>query len=338
MKIAVDAMGGDWAPQEIIKGAIQAASALDVNIALVGNPEEISAAGKEVGLPVPGVEVVPARQKVEMGDQPAYALRHKKESSLAVAASLVRSGDAGALVSAGNTGAAMAFSLRNFGRLPGVDRPGIAIPFPTTEGFCIFIDGGANLEAKPRYLLQFAQMGSLYAQHVLGREDPKVALLNVGLEAEKGTSVLQEGYKLLAASQLNFTGNIEGRDLPFGVADVVVTDGFSGNLILKFAEGFGAALMDMLKSEVKEGGLGVRLGAYLAGPVFRGLKARMSYEEYGGALLLGLKHPTVICHGSSNAKAIFNAIRVAKGSLIQDVAGRISMLLQKELQESSEKQ
>ena len=213
MKIAVDAMGGDLAPREIVKGAVQASEVLGVRIALVGNPEEIAAVIKEAGLPTHNVEVIPARQKVEMADQPVFALRHKRESSLAVAAKLVKEGDAGALVSAGNTGATMAFSLNHFGRLPGVDRPGIAIPLPTTQGHCIFIDGGANLEAKPRYFLQFAQMGSLYVQHVLGWKEPKVALLNVGSEPEKGTAVLQQAYKLLAASKLNFIGNIESRDI-----------------------------------------------------------------------------------------------------------------------------
>ncbi len=336
MKIAVDAMGGDWAPREIVKGAVQAAATLGARILLVGNPDQIAALETEVGLPAPGVEVIPAWQQVEMSDKPVYALRHKKESSLAVAAALVRNGDAGALVSAGNTGATMAFSLRNFGRLPGVDRPGIAIPMPTTRGYCMFIDGGANLEAKPRYLLQFAHMGSLYVQSVLGWKHPKVALLNVGSEPEKGTAVLQDAYKLLNASGLNFIGNIESRDILSGVADVVVTDGFSGNLILKFAEGLATALLDMLKTEIKQSGLGVQLGAYLTRPAFQNLKKRMNYEEYGGALLLGLNHPTVICHGSSRARAIFNAIRVAQESLSQNVTGKIADLMREEPEGSRE--
>lgn len=332
MRIAVDAMGGDLAPQEIVKGAVQAATSLGVEIALVGQPSELEAVAREAGLPAPGVEIVAASQKVEMTDHPSSVLRQKKDSSLALAAALVQKGDAEALVSAGNTGATMAFSLFSFGRLPGVERPAIAIPFPTTRGFCVLIDGGANVEVKPRYLLQFAQMGSLYAQNVLGWSNPKVALLNIGFEPEKGTPTLQEAYKLLTASQLNFVGNIESRDLPFGQAEVVVTDGFSGNLILKLAEGLGIAIMDMLKAEIAGSGLDVKLGAYLARSAFRGLKTRISYEEYGGALLLGLNHPTVICHGSSRARAIFNAIRVAKESLEQDVAGKIAALMQLESQ------
>ncbi|NMA55095.1 MAG: phosphate acyltransferase PlsX [Firmicutes bacterium] len=327
MRIAVDAMGGDWAPYEVVKGAVKAAATLDTDILLVGNPNEITALEAGLDLSGPRIQVIPARQKVDMSDQPAYALRHKKESSLGVAASLVRNGAADALVSAGNTGATMAFSLRNFGRLPGINRPGIAIPMPTVSGYCLIIDGGANLEVKPRYLLQFAQMGSLYAQSVLGRKNPKVALLNVGQEANKGTLTLQQAYSLMLESEINFIGNIESSDILFGVADVVVTDGFSGNLLLKFAEGLAAALMQMLKTEIQQGQLAMRLGAYLTRPALKSLKQRLDPEEYGGALLLGLKYPAVICHGSSRARAIYNGIRVAQEALIQNVAGKISELV-----------
>ncbi|HKM39076.1 MAG TPA: phosphate acyltransferase PlsX [bacterium] len=338
MNIAVDAMGGDWAPMEVVKGAIQAAKTTDVNILLVGNPEEIVALEPDIDNYAPALQIVAASDKVEMTDKPAFALRHKRESSLAVAASLVRDGDASALVSAGNTGATMAFSLRNFGRLPGVNRPGIAIPLPTASGFCILIDGGANLTVKPQYLLQFAQMGSLYVQCVHGRNNPVVALLNVGPEPDKGTPLLQEAYELLNGSELNFKGNIESSDILSGAADVVVTDGLSGNLLLKFAEGLGSSLMDMLKSEIEHSGLGVKIGALLTRPVLKALKKRMDPDEYGGALLLGLKHPTVICHGSSQAPAIFNGIRVAQDALFQNITGKITALLQTQPEESREQQ
>jgi glycerol-3-phosphate acyltransferase PlsX len=336
MKIAVDAMGGDLAPLEMVKGAALAVSSLGIKIALVGRPDEIERVAGEAGLLASGVEIVPASQKVQMSDHPTLALRRKKDSSLAVAVKLIKKGEAQALVSAGNTGATMAFSLFGLGRLPGVDRPAIAAPFPTTRGYSLLIDAGANVEVKPRYLLQFAQMGSLYVETVLGWNKPKVALLNIGSEPEKGTPVLQEAYKLLSSSKLNFIGNIESRDLPLGLSDVVVTDGFSGNLVLKLAEGLSAALMEMLKTEIDTLGFSTKIGAHLTRPAFRGLKKRMSYEEYGGAQLLGLKHPVVICHGSSNSQAIVNAIRVAKEAVQEDVTKRIAALIEQESDESEE--
>lgn len=325
MKIAVDAMGGDYAPLEVVRGAVAAARTDGAEVILVGDPTEIDRVGREAGLPCPGVEVVPASQKVEMGEHPAAALRQKKDSSLAVAAHLVREGRAGALVSAGNTGAAMAFSLFTWGRLAGIERPAIAAPFPTVEGFAVLIDAGANAEVKPRYLLQFAQMGSVYAESVYGRVRPRVGLLNVGTEKEKGTPALQEAYKLLAESDLNFVGNVEGRDVPLGIADVIVCDGFTGNILLKFAEGLAGGLMHLLKKELL-GSPRTKLGAYLARPAFTALRRRMDYTEYGGAPLLGLKGLTIISHGSSNAAAIRNAIRVARESLERDVCGKIAAL------------
>ncbi|MDK2927131.1 MAG: phosphate acyltransferase [Bacillota bacterium] len=327
MKIAVDAMGGDFAPLEVVRGAVAAARAGEAEILLVGEPGAIEAVGAEAGLPCPGVEVVAARERVAMGEHPAEALRHKKDSSLAVGARLVKEGRAGALVSAGNTGAAMAFSLFTLGRLPGVERPAIAAPFPTTRGFAVLIDAGANVEVKPHYLLQFAQMGSLYAASVLKRAHPRVGLLNVGAESGKGTPVLQEACRLLTASGLNFIGNIEGRDVPLGAADVIVCDGFSGNVLLKFAEGLAEGLFSLLKQELLAG-FSTRAGAYLARPALKRLKAKMDYAEYGGAPLLGLKGLTIISHGSSDARAIHNAIRAARESLEQDVVGKIAALAQ----------
>jgi len=325
VKIAVDAMGGDYAPLEVIKGAVAAARAGEAEIILVGDPAEIEQVGREAGLPCPGIEVVPASQKVEMGEHPAAALRQKKDSSLAVGARLVKEGRAGALVSAGNTGATMAFSLFTLGRLPGIERPAIAAPLPTVRGFAVLIDAGANAEVKPRYLLQFAQMGSIYVEATFGRARPRVGLLNVGAEEEKGTPELQEAYRLLAASGLNFVGNVEGRDVPLGAADVIVCDGFTGNVLLKFAEGLAEGLFTLLKGELVAS-VGGRLGAYLAGPAFRRLRKKMDYAEYGGAPLLGLKGLTIISHGSSDARAIRNAIRVARESLKQDVIGKIAQV------------
>ncbi|NLY51258.1 MAG: phosphate acyltransferase PlsX [Firmicutes bacterium] len=335
MRVALDAMGGDNAPREIIRGALLAARSERVEIILVGDPAEIEKVGKEEGLPYPGIQVVPASQRVEMDEQPSTVVRQKKDSSLGVAARLVKEGKAEALVSAGNTGAAMAFALFTWGRLPGIERPAIAVPFPTLVGVTVLLDVGANVEVKPRYLLQYAQMGSVYAENVLGIKKPRVGLLNVGTEKTKGTAISQEAYELLESSGLNFSGNLEGRDIPLGTADVVVCDGFCGNVVLKFTEGLAEGFFTLLRRELARNWR-TKLGAYLVKPALRGLKKRMDYSEYGGAPLLGLKGTAIISHGASDAKAIANAIRVARESWEQDVTGKIALLGEKKSRAGSE--
>lgn len=312
MRIAVDAMGGDHAPGEIVRGALQAARDFRVSVVLVGREyevrrvlEEDSASDIEAL-----VEVVPASEVIEMGEHPASAVRHKRDSSLVVAARLVKDGRCDAMVSAGNTGAAMAASLFAYGRIRGVDRPAIGGPMPTTQGHTLIVDAGANADVKARHLLQFAQMGSVYLSSTEGIAKPRVGLLNIGEEPNKGNELSLEAHALLALSGLNFIGNIEGRDVSRGKADVVVCDGFVGNVVLKFAEGVGSALFDIIRAEASRS-LGSRVGALLMRPAFRSVKKVFDYSEYGGAPLLGLNGLTIISHGSSKAKAIRNAVRAA---------------------------
>lgn len=309
MKIAVDAFGGDYAPEQIVAGALEASAMHGIEVLLVGDEATLRplVANKEGS---DGVEIVHATQVIGMDEAPVEAVRKKKDSSLTVAASLVKSGAAGGMISAGSTGAAMAASLLGIGRIKGVERPAITSLMPTLTGVCLLADVGANVDCRPSQLVQFGQMGSIYAEKVLGVQNPKVGLLNVGEEPTKGNEAAQKAYQVLQNSSLNFIGNIEGREIPKGHVDVVVCDGFVGNIVLKFAEGLGSALFGMMKEEFTKTTL-TKLGALLLKPGLRQIKKRMDYTEYGGAPLLGVNGISIIAHGSSNAKAIRNAIRVA---------------------------
>jgi len=311
MRIAVDAMGGDYAPGEIIRGAVAAARQGEGEIILVGREEVIAAELEKIGHRIENVRIVHAPEVITMEDQPALALRRKRRSSIGVATELVKGGEAQALVSAGSTGAQMAAALLTLGRVPGIMRPAIATIVPTIAGGKLILDVGANVDCRPRHLLQFAQMGAIYAERILGLARPRVGLLNIGTERTKGNELTLATYDLLAASELNFIGNVEPRDIPLGVADVVVCDGFVGNSILKFGEGLAAALLTMLRQELAHRPL-ARAGAALALPALRSLWRKLDYAEYGGAPLLGVKGVSLVCHGSSKARAIENAIRVAR--------------------------
>ncbi|MTV47663.1 phosphate acyltransferase PlsX [Heliobacillus mobilis] len=312
MRIALDAMGGDHAPEEIVKGAIEAASEMDINILLVGRPEAIEPLLQQAPATVrKRIEIVAASEVIAMDESPATALRKKKDASIVVATRLVKEGKAEALVSAGSTGAQMAASLLGLGRISGIDRPAIATILPTLEGGKLLLDVGANAEAKPKNLLQFAMMGSVYAEKVMGISNPRVALLNIGEEETKGNELVLSTYGMLKEAPLRFIGNVEGRDLFFGRADVIVCDGFVGNVVLKFGEGMIGALTKMIKDELKNSRL-AQLGALLATPALREMGKRLDYAEYGGAPLLGVNGVSIICHGSSKAKAIKNALRVAQ--------------------------
>ncbi len=309
MKIAVDAFGGDYAPEQIVAGALEASAMHGIEVLLVGDEAALRplVANKEGS---DGVEIVHATQVIGMDEAPVEAVRKKKDSSLTVAAALVKSGAAGGMISAGSTGAAMAASLLGIGRIKGVERPAITSLMPTLTGVCLLADVGANVDCRPSQLVQFGQMSSIYAEKVLGVQNPKVGLLNVGEEPTKGNEAAQKAYQVLQNSSLNFIGNIEGREIPKGHVDVVVCDGFVGNIVLKFAEGLGSALFGMMKEEFTKTTL-TKLGALLLKPGLRQIKKRMDYTEYGGAPLLGVNGISIIAHGSSNAKAIRNAIRVA---------------------------
>lgn len=313
MKIALDAMGGDDAPAAIVAGAIEAVRELDVEIILVGDEKEIK---KELGrhsterLPL---SIVHASQRVEMDESPSSVVRKKRDSSIWVATDLVKKSEAVAVISAGNTGASMATALFILGPIPGVERPAIATPLPTLKGTSILIDVGANVDCKPQHLFQFGIMGHIYAKEILGITQPKVGLLSIGEEDSKGNELTKEVFKLLKASALHFIGNVEGRDVYTGGADVIVCDGFIGNVALKISEGLSDAIIQFLKREIMSSSLG-KLGYLLLKPSFARFRKKVDYAEYGGAPLLGVNGISIICHGRSSGRAIKNAIRVAKES------------------------
>jgi glycerol-3-phosphate acyltransferase PlsX len=311
MKIAVDAMGGDNAPHAVVAGAVQAAKEYGVGIILVGIEQIILTELKKhphaQALPL---EVRNATEVVDMLDSPVTVFRRKKDSSIRVANELVKSGEAVAVISAGNTGAAMATSLFVLGTLEGVERPAIATFMPTMKGASIILDVGANVDCKPNHLLQFAIMGEVYAKYVLKNPNPRVGLLSIGEEATKGNELTKEAFKLLTETSLNFIGNVEGRDVMSGKADVVVCDGFIGNVALKLLEAMAETIGLMIRENIGDN-LIKKLGYFMMRPAFRALKRRVDYAEYGGMPLIGINGISIISHGKSSARAIKNAIRVA---------------------------
>lgn len=328
MRIAVDAMGGDYAPGEIIAGALIAQAKLGVDVLLVGDRDAISAHIKQHhpdALNNKGVEIVAAEGMIDMHEEPLEGLRRKPKSSIAVAMNLVRQKEADAVISAGHTGAAMAAALLRLGRLPGVDRPAIGALFPTLIPHkpVLVLDVGANVDCRPKFIEQFAMMGLLYSRYALGIKEPKLGLLNIGEEPSKGNDLSVRVHQSLADNNLiNFAGNAEGRDVLSGNFDVVVCDGFVGNILLKFAESVGLVAMQILKEELPRGWRG-KLGTMLLRPNLRKVKERMDYDEYGGALLLGVAGVCVIGHGSSKASSVLNAIRVAKDAVENQVLERL---------------
>jgi glycerol-3-phosphate acyltransferase PlsX len=311
MKIAVDAMGGDNAPHAIVAGAVQAAKEYGVGIILVGIEQSIKTELKKhphaQSLPI---EIRNATEVVDMLDSPVTVFRRKKDSSIRIANELVKSGEAVAVISAGHSGAAMATSLFVLGSLEGVERPAIATFMPTMKGTSIILDVGANVDCKPNHLLQFAIMGEVYAKYVLKNPNPRVGLLSIGEEATKGNELTKEAFKLLTETSLNFIGNVEGRDVMSGNADVVVCDGFIGNVVLKLSEAVAEAIGLMIRENIGDN-LIKKLGYFMMRPVFRALKRRVDYAEYGGMPLIGINGISIISHGRSSAQAIKNAIRVA---------------------------
>jgi glycerol-3-phosphate acyltransferase PlsX len=333
MKIAVDAMGGDGGVPVNVEGAIAAAREYGLDVVLVGDQTiiERELARHRVGkLPI---TVRHASQVVEMGEQPSHALRRKRDSSMRVAASLVRDGDASAFISSGNTGAAMAIAMFTMGVLPGVDRPAIAVVLPNKRGRTILLDVGANIDPKPWHLAQYAVMGHIYARDILGVVEPRVGLLSVGEEEGKGNELVRDVFKRLDESPINFVGNVEGRDLFNGNADVVVTDGFTGNVCLKVSESLADMLIHFLREEMSRS-LSTKLAALLVRPAFRRLWKRVDYTETGGAPLLGINGACIIGHGASPARAVKNGIRTAAEWVKADVNGHIRSALAGELGQS----
>lgn len=332
MKIAVDAMGGDFAPGEIVIGAVQAARKFGCEIVLVGDEAAIHGVLKqEEGWEKLGITVRHASEVIGMGEHPADAVRTKRDSSIVVATRLVKDGVCDAVLSAGSTGAAVTAAQLILKRIRGVGRPTIATPMPTPKGVTLLLDSGANVDSKPEHLVQSGVMGSLYAEHVFGKKNPRVGLLNIGEEETKGNEQVKATYALLKnMDNINFIGNAEGRDVPKGNFDVVICDGFVGNVVLKFAEGLAKTILKLIKEAIKDGGIFAKLGALLLMPTLKKLGKRLDVTEYGGAPLLGINGCCIISHGSSNAKSICSAIGVANGYVKSNVLGHICDALAKE--------
>ncbi|QDZ38895.1 phosphate acyltransferase PlsX [Euhalothece natronophila Z-M001] len=325
-KIAVDAMGGDHAPGEIINGAIRATEELDVDILLVGDPEQINPHLERFGSSTHAhLEVVPSEGVIEMTEEPMVGLKRKRKASINVAMDMVKTERAEAVVSAGHSGAGMAAALLRLGRLKGIERPAIGAIFPTQipNKSVIILDVGAIVDCRAKHLEQFGLMGTVYSKYVLGNNDPKVGLLNIGEESSKGNEAAIRAYQLLEANaQIPFIGNAEGRDVLSGNFDVIVCDGFVGNVVLKFAEAVGEVLLDILKEELPQG-LNGQLGTALLKPNLKRIKQRVDHAEHGGGLLLGVDGICIISHGSSQAPSVYNAIRLAKDAVDEQVITRL---------------
>ncbi|MFW6381350.1 MAG: phosphate acyltransferase PlsX [Bacillota bacterium] len=332
MRIALDVMGGDNAPRDIIAGGIRALKSRDdLYLTLVGKSDIINQELKQLNPPRPRVDIVDAPQTIGMDESPARALRKKKNSSINLATKLVNEGRAEAFVSAGNTGAVMAASLFNIGRLPGIKRPSIATLFPGKQGQTLLMDAGANVDCSPHNLLQFSIMGQIYADNVLGISDPCLGLLSIGEEKKKGNQLTKNTFNLLEEDDRihNFIGNVEGRDIFNDSCDLIICDGFIGNIVLKTTEGVASLMFDILKQIMTHNFL-TRMASLILKPYMKSMMSRVDYRQYGGAPLLGVNGVVIISHGSSDATAIKNAIEVAEQTVAADVISRIESEIQKD--------
>lgn len=320
--VAVDAMGGDNAPDEIIKGSVDALEHNNVEIILVGNQNIIYEKLKQYNYDKNRIKVVNAMEVISTEESPTKAIKEKKDSSMVVGLNLVKQKQAMAFVSAGNTGAILTGSILIIGRIPRIERPALGTVLPNKNGISFLIDSGANVDVKPSYLVQFAKMGSIYMENVLSIKNPKVGLINIGLEKEKGNFITKEAYTLLESEDINFIGNVEAREIPYGAADVIVCDGFVGNVVLKHSEGFSKALLEMIKNELMSDSLS-KIGAMLSKNAFIRLKKKFDHEEVGGAPFLGLNALVVKAHGSSGHKAIKGAINQCINFIDADVINKI---------------
>jgi glycerol-3-phosphate acyltransferase PlsX len=322
MRIVVDAMGGDDAPEVVVQGVQAYLKDGPADIVLIGQEDKVRPLLNQYPLPPARVQFRHASQVIDMDEHPAEAVKAKTDSSMVVGMEMIRSGEADAFMSAGNSGGVLAAALFHLGRIPGIKRPALSTVFPTAKGFAFILDIGANTDCRAQYLQQFGLMGSIYSERVLGIPNAKVAILSNGEEPGKGSMLVQEAFELLKGSGLNFIGNVEGKDVPTGMADVVVTDGFTGNVLIKMAEGVAALMLDIIGEEIRSRKIAM-VGALLAKPAFRAVKRRLDYAEYGGAPLLGVRGVVIIAHGRSNAKAICNAIRVAERAVDGNVVEQI---------------
>ncbi len=323
MRIIVDGMGGDHAPGEIVRGCVEAAAEISEEIWIVGREAEIAAELKKCKYNSSQIRVIHAQEVIENCDAPVKAVRTKKDSSMVVGLNLLKSGSGDVMISAGNTGALMAGGLFILGRIPGIDRPAIATTYPILgKGFSLMVDSGANAECKPNNLLEFGIMGSIYMQKVFGVKSPTVGLVNIGAEESKGTTVVKAAHQLLKKSDLHFVGNVEPRELPYGICDVIVCDGFVGNTILKLTEGFALNVLKFIKHKFTED-MTSKMGALLLSKKLKGLKGEFDYSSYGGAPILGVKGALIKVHGSSNATAVKNGILKALPYARENVVQRI---------------
>lgn len=327
-KIAIDVMSGDHAPLEIIKGCVEASNETNATLILVGNKDIITNELKQYTYPAERIEIVDAQEVITMEDSPTMAIRRKKDSSMVVGLNLVKDKKADALVSAGNTGALLAGGTTIVGRLKGVERPALASLIPVDNGFSLLMDCGANVDAKASYLVQFAHMGHIYMKELMNIENPSIGLINIGVEEEKGNAVVKETYSLLKESNLNFMGNVEARDISLGKADVLICDGFVGNVVLKQMEGFGMWIFKLLKEELTKNWVR-KLGAMIIMPALKSLKNRFDYSEQGGAPLLGVNGLVLKTHGSAKAKqikhTILQAVRLAEQEVVSKIEQNINM-------------
>jgi glycerol-3-phosphate acyltransferase PlsX len=329
MRIALDAMGGDHAPQVTVEGAIWAAREYSLEVALVGREEVLAAElakHETAGLSLP---LIPASEVIDMEDEPAAAAKAKRDSSMVVGMNLLKDGQVDGFFSAGNSGGVMAAALFRLGRLPGIKRPALCALYPTTQGSCVILDVGANTDCKPDWLQQFGVMGSAFARTALGISDPRVGIVSNGEEEGKGSTLVKEAYGLLKESSLNFIGNVEGKDIPMGLADVVVTDGLTGNVIIKLSEGLTKFLTGVIQKEIKGSAL-TAVGGMLAKPAFQRARKFLDYTETGGVPLLGVDGVVFIGHGRSNAKAVKNGIgatqRAVAGGMLAIIAESVAGL------------
>ena len=326
-RIAIDVMSGDNAPIETIKGCVEASQETSSTLILVGNKDIIKEELKKYTYPLERIEIAHAQEVITMEDSPVMAIRRKKDSSMVVGLNLVKNKEAQAFVSAGNTGAILAGGTFIVGRIKGVQRPALGSLIPTDKGFSMLIDCGANVDSSASYLMQFSQMGDIYMRELMGIESPTIGLINIGVEEEKGNELTKETYGLLKESDLNFIGNVEARDISLGQADVLVCDGFVGNVVLKQMEGLGMWMFKLLKEELTKNWFR-KLGAMIIMPALKGLKSRFDYAEQGGAPLLGLNGLVIKTHGSAKAKqfkyTILQGVKLAEQDVVAKIAENIN--------------
>lgn len=322
MRIIVDGMGGDKGAKEVVKGCVEAVKELDVNIIIVGKQETIKKELDKYEFSRNKIEIINATEIISNDEEPVLAIRRKKDSSIVVGLNALVEQEGDAFVSAGSTGSLLTGGLFIVKRIKGIERAALTTVYPTTNGMSLLIDAGANVDCKPEYLKQFAIMGSIYCEKILGINSPKVGLANIGTEEGKGNTLTREAYDLIKDLNINFIGNVEVRDIPEGITDVIVCDGFVGNVILKLTEGMAISLFGALKEEFTKS-LKSKIGALMLKPQLKSFKGKLDYREYGGAPLLGIKQPVIKAHGSSDAFAIKNAIRQAENFVEKDVINRI---------------